>query len=121
MENVNHPEHYQGTNMECIDSMLLSFGPDAMITFCLMNAYKYIWRSDKKNGEEDIAKAKRYLRQAELTHIDYDSWPIYFDYDFIKIMRNQIESMEVKEICQQATSVIKEIDPDNSTKSIKIQ
>lgn len=57
--NVNHPQHYQGKN-ECIDVMLAMFGVDAVKHFCMCNAYKYRFRADKKNGEEDIAKAEWY-------------------------------------------------------------
>ena len=56
---VNHPEHYQGKN-ECIDVMIAMFGVDAVKHFCMCNAYKYRFRSDKKNGKEDIDKAEWY-------------------------------------------------------------
>ena len=58
-DNVNHPQHYQGKN-ECIDVMIAMFGVDAVKHFCMCNAYKYRFRADKKNGEEDIAKAEWY-------------------------------------------------------------
>jgi hypothetical protein len=59
MEKVNHPEHYQGKN-ECIDVMIAMFGKEAVKHFCMCNAYKYRFRADKKNGEEDIKKAEWY-------------------------------------------------------------
>ena len=58
-ENVNHPEHYQGKN-ECIDVMIAMFGVEAVKHFCMCNAYKYRFRSNMKNGEEDIKKAEWY-------------------------------------------------------------
>ena len=58
-DNVNHPEHYQGKN-ECIDVMIAMFGIEAVKHFCMCNAYKYRFRSDKKNGKEDIEKAEWY-------------------------------------------------------------
>ena len=58
-DNVNHPAHYQGKN-ECIDVMIALFGVEAVKGFCKCNAYKYRFRSDKKNGKEDIAKAEWY-------------------------------------------------------------
>lgn len=58
-EKVDHPEHYQGKN-ECIDVMIAMFGVEAVKNFCRCNAYKYRFRSDKKNGEEDIRKAEWY-------------------------------------------------------------
>lgn len=58
-EAVDHPAHYQGTN-ECIDVMIAMFGKEAVKHFCMCNAYKYRFRADKKNGEEDIKKAEWY-------------------------------------------------------------
>ena len=58
-EKVDHPEHYQGKN-ECIDVMTAMFGVEAVKSFCRCNAYKYRFRADRKNGEEDIRKAEWY-------------------------------------------------------------
>ncbi len=58
-DNVNHPNHYQGKN-ECIDVMVAMFGIEAVKHFCMCNAYKYRFRSNMKNGEEDIKKAEWY-------------------------------------------------------------
>ena len=58
-DNVNHPSHYQGKN-ECIDVMVAMFGKEAVKHFCMCNAYKYRFRSNMKNGEEDIKKAEWY-------------------------------------------------------------
>ena len=59
IDNVNHPNHYQGKN-ECIDVMIAMFGLEAVKHFCMCNAYKYRFRADKKNGEEDRLKAEFY-------------------------------------------------------------
>ena len=59
VDNVNHPNHYQGKN-ECIDVMVAMFGKEAVKHFCMCNAYKYRFRADKKNGEEDRLKAEWY-------------------------------------------------------------
>ena len=70
-DNVNHPAHYEcKTSIECIDAMELAFGVDAIICFCLGNAFKYIWRHKHKGGAEDLAKAKWYLDKIE-TYGDY--------------------------------------------------
>ena len=62
---VNHPTHYtSGCGFECIEMMEMVFGKDAVIDFCILNAFKYIWRHKKKNGDEDIAKAEWYLNHA---------------------------------------------------------
>ena len=59
VDNVNHPNHYQCKN-ECIDVMIAMFGLEAVKHFCMCNAYKYRFRADKKNGEEDRLKAEFY-------------------------------------------------------------
>ena len=61
---VNHPDHYcrEGA-MECIDEMITLFGKEAVKHFCLCNAWKYRYRSNQKNGEEDIKKSDWYIRK----------------------------------------------------------
>jgi len=59
-ETVNHPAHYQG-KFECIDEMLSLFGINAVMTFCKLNVYKYRFRANQKNGQEDIEKAEWYM------------------------------------------------------------
>ena len=55
---VNNPAHYQSynkeLNIECIDAMRAAFGDEAVINFCICNAFKYIWRHQSKNGKQDI-------------------------------------------------------------------
>ena len=64
--NVDHPNHYQSkTGLEVID-VIKSFtselsGEEA---FCIGNAIKYICRYSKKNGVEDLEKAKWYIDRA---------------------------------------------------------
>ena len=64
---VNHPTHYQSFdpshNIECIDAMLAAFGVDEVSSFCKLNAFKYIWRSESKGQNRDIEKAKWYLNK----------------------------------------------------------
>lgn len=61
--NVNHPNHYQSeSGLEVID-VIKAFtselsGEEA---FCIGNAIKYICRYSKKNGVEDLEKAKWYI------------------------------------------------------------
>ena len=60
-DNIN-PDHYKSeTSLECIEAMEIIFGRDAVIDFCVCNAWKYIWRWKNKNGKEDLEKAKWYL------------------------------------------------------------
>ena len=60
-EMVNHPNHYAGSKLECIEAMRDIYGDEAVNTFCILNAFKYVWRANKKNGLEDLKKAKWYL------------------------------------------------------------
>lgn len=65
---VEHPTHY-GANegYQCIEAMLQTFGKVATMYFCKLNAFKYIWRSDHKDKEQqDLEKAKRYLEYWEV-------------------------------------------------------
>ena len=59
--NVDHPSHYNQGNIECIDAMIAAFGKETVEHFCICNAFKYLWRSEFKNGSEDIKKALWYL------------------------------------------------------------
>ena len=70
-EMVNHPDHYI-SKYECIDVMEEVFGSQAVKDFCICNAFKYLWRYKKKNGIEDLKKARWYLdKEIELeSHID---------------------------------------------------
>ena len=64
-DTVNHPTHYtSGCGFECIEVMEMVFGKEAVIDFCVVNAFKYIWRHKQKNGTEDITKAEWYLKYA---------------------------------------------------------
>ena len=62
-DNVNHPKHYETGKFECIDVMVETQGVDAVKSFCLCNAFKYIYRTSRKNGLEDIKKAIWYLEK----------------------------------------------------------
>ena len=63
-DNIN-PDHYKSeTSLECIEAMEIIFGRDAVIDFCVCNAWKYIWRWKHKNGKEDLRKADWYLTRA---------------------------------------------------------
>lgn len=64
-EMVDHPDHYKGNgNFECIDVMLDVYGAEATKNFCLLNAFKYLYRCNKKGKKnEDIKKAIWYLNE----------------------------------------------------------
>ena len=60
---VEKPFHYASGKYECIEVMEDALGTDAVMDFCLCNAFKYIFRNGKKNGLEDIKKAQWYLNK----------------------------------------------------------
>ena len=66
-DNVKHPNHYNGTDsLECIDVIHFALGDDGFAYYCIGNIFKYLWRCDKKNGEEDLEKADQYLQFLEI-------------------------------------------------------
>lgn len=62
-DEINHPDRYNNGGFECIDVMLAVFGKEAVQNFCILNAFKYIWRHKQKGGAEDIKKAVWYLNK----------------------------------------------------------
>ena len=56
-DKVNHPSHYALGKYECIDVMIAVFGVTMVMAYCIVNAFKQIWRFTRKNGVEDIKKA----------------------------------------------------------------
>ena len=67
-EMVSHPKHYnKAGRKECIVEMEEKYGIPATIGFCLMNAYKYLYRAGDKadnSYEQDRNKAKWYFDYA---------------------------------------------------------
>ncbi len=63
---VDHPKHYNQTGRkECIEEMFERFGKNAVIHFCMLNAYKYQYRADLKGKrDEDMQKAQWYIDYA---------------------------------------------------------
>lgn len=55
---VNNPEHYTSGGIECIEAMESAYGTKAVMDFCKCNAFKYMWRFEKKNGIQDMHKAQ---------------------------------------------------------------
>lgn len=64
-DNVNHPQHYESGKFECIEVMTEAIGCEAVKSFCLCNAFKYIYRCTKKHETptEDVKKAVWYLNK----------------------------------------------------------
>jgi len=63
--NVNHPSHYKmADDRDLLDHMVEMYGAEEVISFCKLNALKYISRAGKKDHKrtkEDIEKAMVYL------------------------------------------------------------
>lgn len=69
---VNHPNHYTHGGTECIDEMIMIFGKQTVMHFCLCNAWKYRYRAVYKNGDEDMKKSHWYMaKYKELRDGDY--------------------------------------------------
>ncbi len=70
-DHVNNPSYYQSyikDGIDCITAMQHAFGIEATASFWKLNAFKYNWRAESKNGNEDIEKAVWYLNKyLELT------------------------------------------------------
>lgn len=65
-DNVNRPNHYQlnikGNNIQVIDiinEVVKDYKPQE--AFKIANVIKYILRASKKNGKEDLKKARKYI------------------------------------------------------------
>lgn len=64
-EKINPTYYNKKTSLECIDSMIIAFGKEAVINYCVICAYKYVWRCENKdNFKEDLRKAQWYLNKA---------------------------------------------------------
>lgn len=68
---VDHPPHYETGRFECIEVMEEALGREEVKDFCLCNAFKYLYRCTRKNGLEDLKKARWYLnRRIEMEEED---------------------------------------------------
>lgn len=64
-DKVSHPSHYTYGNIEVIDfieQVTKDYKPE--LAFAIGNAIKYISRANRKNGKEDLDKARWYLNRA---------------------------------------------------------
>jgi hypothetical protein len=62
---VNSPDHYADSTagIECIEAIEASMSFEEFKGFLRGNCQKYLWRFTKKNGAEDLKKAKWYLER----------------------------------------------------------
>lgn len=70
---VSHPPHYETGKFECFDVMREVFGDEVVKNFCICNAFKYIYRSRRKNGVEDLQKADWYINKYINMEADNDN------------------------------------------------
>ncbi|MDS3951555.1 DUF3310 domain-containing protein [Staphylococcus epidermidis] len=64
-DKVNHPSHYTYGDIEVInfiEQVTKDYKPE--LAFAIGNAIKYISRANRKNGKEDLDKARWYLNRA---------------------------------------------------------
>jgi hypothetical protein len=68
---ISHPDHYQSeTGLETIDVIeAFTFDLKGIEAFCTGNIIKYICRWKKKNGLQDLKKAKCYLERL-IDHVE---------------------------------------------------
>lgn len=61
---VQHPDHYTSGGIECIDAIksAVSGITDPFEAYCTGNVIKYAWRWFRKNGTQDLEKAKQYIQ-----------------------------------------------------------
>lgn len=63
-DTVNHPSHYTSGKIECIDALeAATVDLQGIEAVCTANAIKYLWRWKKKNGAEDLEKARWYINK----------------------------------------------------------
>lgn len=63
MDKINSPDHYKlsGLDIEAKDVIRSVIGEEPFRSYCYGNIIKYVLRANKKNGYEDLLKAKRYI------------------------------------------------------------
>ena len=62
MENSINPLHYKG-EIECIEAIKASMSKENFKGYLRGNIMKYIWRFERKGGQEDLKKAQWYLNK----------------------------------------------------------
>ena len=61
-DNINHPVHYTGGEIECIDAIRASMSKESFNGFLKGNCIKYLWRYEHKGRREDLMKCEFYLK-----------------------------------------------------------
>ena len=70
---VKHPNHYCYGKFECVEIIQeLTAGASGPEGFLLGNVIKYLWRYRRKNGAEDLKKARRYIEMLIMLYEEMD-------------------------------------------------
>lgn len=75
---VNNPGHYKTEQIECIAAIEAQMTPEEFAGYLRGNVVKYLWRFDKKHGndfagaQQDLDKANWYLHR--LTQFRLRTW-----------------------------------------------
>ena len=69
-KNIEHPDHYNQGDIECIDAIRSALGSALFKGFCWGNAIKYLWRWPLKGGTEDLKKCIWYINKILETEND---------------------------------------------------
>lgn len=99
--NVEHPQHYTDNEfkfhpVECIDIT-------RRMSFCLGNAFKYVWRAGKKDPEkfkEDLEKAIWYLEDFIRMGYNEDTETAYHIFKLIEPVEDSVRYSVLKIIVQ---------------------
>lgn len=75
---VKHPNHYCYGRFECVEVIReLTAGASGPEGFLLGNVIKYLWRYRRKNGIEDLKKARRYIEMLIMLYEEMDGTRAY--------------------------------------------
>ena len=62
-DQINHPEHYAQSDIECIDAIKAALTPEEFRGYCKGNVIRHIWRERLKGQNESVAKAAWYANR----------------------------------------------------------
>ena len=62
-DQINHPSHYAGQGIECIQAIEAQLTPEEFRGYLKGNIVKYLWRERQKGNVESLMKAQWYLNR----------------------------------------------------------
>ena len=66
-DTINSPLHYNKHGIECIQAIEAALTDEEFRGYCKGNVFKYTWRENYKNKDEDLLKAQWYLNKLVTT------------------------------------------------------